>query len=171
MPQVSSEVRELLPGVLGEGLVWLWFHFEKLLLSGRAVVACRPTVQSSHFIPSGALVEMVNTPACHAGDDGFESRRYRHGFKAVVDSHKNYANATERATAGKSAAKSVGFGTGSMVNVGGVGERVFPSKRRTRKRMNRSVKVTVANVICNPWAGRKTLVHLKALTREILLNG
>ena len=29
--------------------------------------------------------------------------------------------------------------------------------------MSRLVKVIVANIICNPWAGRKTLVHPKAL--------
>ena len=40
------------------------------------------------------------------------------GFKVVVYSLKTIPNATERATVGKSTAKSVGFGNRSMVNVG-----------------------------------------------------
>ena len=51
MPQAFSEVRELLPGCLGEGLDWLRRHFGKLLKSERALVA--PSIslfQSSHFI-------------------------------------------------------------------------------------------------------------------------
>ena len=40
------------------------------------------------------------------------------GFKVVVNSLKTIPNVTERATVGKSTAKSVGFGNRSMVNVG-----------------------------------------------------
>ena len=60
----------------------------------------------------------VIMPDCLSGDRGSIPRGIAIGFKVVVNSLKTIPNATERATVGKSTAKSVGFGNRSMVNVG-----------------------------------------------------
>ena len=75
MPQVSSEVRELLPGILGEGLVWLWFHFEKLLLSGRAVVALSTNCSIFSLYLYRAVSQLASEQDCLSGGCGFESHR------------------------------------------------------------------------------------------------
>src|SRR5437773_4160013 len=37
----------------------------------------------NEFVPCGGVVQLVRTPACHAGGRGFESRRSRQFFEAA----------------------------------------------------------------------------------------
>ncbi len=39
--------------------------------------------KENEFVPCGGVVQLVRTPACHAGGRGFESRRSRQFFEAA----------------------------------------------------------------------------------------